>query len=765
MATGEHGDTDGRQLDFRELFDTLPTAYLVMSPDLVIVEANRAYLSLLGRAREELVGRPVFEAFPPDPDSLNEQGLDPLQMSFERVRHTGRPDTMPILEYAVLDSATGAMVKRYWSLVNAPLQGQDGSARLVVQRVEDVTDYVRERTETADDGDREQRWEQRVDAIEAELFARMRDLRAAQDAAEIAAAELEASEQRARAVLDTAVDGIITIDAAGVVQSVNRAAERLFGYAPREIVGRNVKILMPEPYRSEHDGYLERYLRTREPRIIGSGREAEGRRKDGTTFPVELSVSEVDTDPPLYTGVVRDITERKRLEEELTRQALHDPLTGLANRTLVLDRLQHALSRLERHPGVVALLFIDLDRFKVVNDTLGHEAGDELLVQIAARLEATVRPGDLVARLGGDEFVVLCEDLGNAAAAESIARRLVETVRSPLPLRAGEAFVSASVGVVTDTGQRTASELLGDADAAMYRAKEQGRARYIVLDDAARARADDLLQLGADLHRALDRGELTALYQPLVHLTSGEVLAAEALVRWQHPRRGLLAPGAFLPLADDLGLTSVLDSWMLRAASRQAASTGRLTGRPVGAWVNLSSRSFADRRLVDTVTDALRDAGLDPGLLTLEITEGALMQDAAATVRVLRALKDIGVQLAVDDFGTGYSSLAYLQQFPVHALKVDRSFVAQLDGPAEQAEASAAIVQAIVNLAAGLGLTTVAEGIETAGQLAAVTALGCDLGQGYFLGRPTAGENLSIAVRTGAILPAAMVAELGWDVA
>ena len=465
-------------VDFQRLFRGLPTAYLVMTPDLVIVEANEAYLRLLGRTRAELIGRPVFEAFPPTSEALGEDGRNPLQTSFERARDTGRPDVMPLYKYDVVDSATGTQVERYWSLISAPLLADDGRTSLLLQRVEDVTDYVRDRLNRRTDGAADEAWERRVQAVEADLYVRLQQLRAAREAEAEAAAALRASEQRARAVLDTAVDGIITIDRAGRVESINPAAERMFGYPPAAVVGRNVSMLMPEPYRREHDGYLERYDRTGEKRVIGIGREALGQRRDGSVFPIELAVSDVGTESGLFTGIVRDISQRKELEARLAQQALHDPLTGLANRTLLLDRLEHALARLVRHPGTLGLLFLDLDQFKPVNDSLGHDAGDELLVEIAERLKQVVRGEDLVARLGGDEFVVLCEDAAKPDDVEALAARIVTALKTPLSLRGREVVPSASVGVVTDDGGRTALALMRDADAAMYEAKDQGGGRF-----------------------------------------------------------------------------------------------------------------------------------------------------------------------------------------------------------------------------------------------------------------------------------------------
>jgi diguanylate cyclase (GGDEF)-like protein len=430
--------------------------------------------------------------------------------------------------------------------------------------------------------------------------------------------------------------------------------------------------------------------------------------------------------------VARDLTERHQLEAQLAHQVLHDPLTGLGNRALLSDRLQHALDRLPRHPGMLALFFVDLDRFKQVNDSLGHEAGDELLIQAGHLLLKAVRVEDLVVRLGGDEFVVLCEGLDDWPAVETVARRVTDALRLPVRLRRREIFLSASTGVVATAEGGSVSGLLRDADAAMYQAKEQGRGCYAVLDKVARANLSERLQLTSELHWALERDELRAFYQPLVNLATGDVAAVEALVRWQHPDRGLLSPGAFLSVAEDVGAVTELDSWMLRTALTTTVGLGR----SLGVWVNLSGRSLADPALPEAVAGALDRSSIDPGLVALEITEGTLMHDAATTVTTLKRLRQLGVQLAIDDFGTGYSSLSYLQQFPVHALKIDISFVSQLDLPPAQAHSSIAIVRAIVSLASSLGLETVAEGIETAEQLSAVTALGCDLGQGYFLSRP-----------------------------
>jgi diguanylate cyclase (GGDEF)-like protein/PAS domain S-box-containing protein len=554
---------------------------------------------------------------------------------------------------------------------------------------------------------------------------------------------LRDSEERYRLLVDRVRDlAIVLLDEVGRVAGWNVGAERILGFTSEEVVGHSFAVFYP-PEEVER-GEPARHLA--QAGAVGHA-EYEGWRirKDGSRFCATVVVDGVYDDRGALRGfrtATRDISERKALEAQLAQQALHDPLTGLANRTLLNERLEHALLKLRRHPGSLTLLFLDLDQFKLINDSLGHEAGDELLIQTGNLLRAAVRPEDTVARLGGDEFVVLCENAGDQDDVEAVARRVTDAVRVPVRLRGQDVFISASVGVVAARDGSSAEQMLRDADTAMYQAKTAGSGRYTLFDEATRAGISDRLQLSSDLHRALERDELRASYQPLVDLRTGDILGAEALLRWEHPHRGLLSPGAFLGVAEDVGVIVDFDAWILGTACQDTADWRRRLGRPIGVWVNLSGRSLADPALPDTIADALDRSGLEPGSLTLEITEGPLMRDASFTVGTLTALRELGVLLAIDDFGTGYSSLAYLQKFPVQALKVDMTFVAELDAVPGKADSNAAIIDAIVTLAAGLNLRTIAEGIETRGQLAAVTALGCDIGQGFLLGRPTAREDI-----------------------
>jgi Amt family ammonium transporter len=435
--------------------------------------------------------------------------------------------------------------------------------------------------------------------------------------------------------------------------------------------------------------------------------------------------------------VSRDISERKSAELELAHRALHDGLTGLPNRTLFLDRLAQALRRSRRRERGVAVVFMDLDRFKVVNDSLGHKAGDRLLVDVAMRLSSALRPSDTLARFGGDELTLLCEDIGDVEHARAIAQRLLETFGEPFLVQDGEAFLQASVGIaLSRDGFEAPEDLIRDADAAMYRAKARGQGVEL-FDEAMRQDVRDRLALEAALRRGIGRGELRLHCQPLVSLADAHIEGFEALVRWEHPERGLVPPGSFIPLAEETGLIVPIGAWVLNEACATLRRIIDETGMAsLQVSVNVSPRQLQQPDFVAQVRCALEDNGLEPSCLVVEITESAIMEAGAAAI--LRALKDIGVRLAMDDFGTGYSSLAHLRRFPLDVIKVDRSFVAALgDGQ------GSSIAGAIVSLAHALGLRTVAEGIEDDEQRRAVLALGCDVGQGFHFARPMPADDLT----------------------
>jgi diguanylate cyclase (GGDEF)-like protein len=434
----------------------------------------------------------------------------------------------------------------------------------------------------------------------------------------------------------------------------------------------------------------------------------------------------------LYSSVTRldgALRSRAHLESELQRQALRDDLTDLPNRTLFMERLEAALVRDRDH---VAVLFCDLDDFKTVNDTLGHASGDELLIAVAARLRASMRPSDLAARFGGDEFAVLLEGIGDADAASAIAERLVDAFRKPIVMDAQPYAVRASIGVALGAGAAEASDVLRNADIAMYLAKSQGKGRFELFHPGMHASVVNRLALRASLERAIEESEFELQYQPILALASDEITSVEALVRWKHPDRGTIPPGEFIPLAEQVGLIVPLGRWVLNTACGQLRDwIDRGASADLKMSVNVSPIQLADPMFVGDVRKALAVSGIRPANLILELTEGALI-DAERANRVLRELKALGIRLAVDDFGTGYSAMSYLGRFPIDILKIDRSFVTAMGRDTREAT----LVSTIVRLAGNLDLETVAEGIEDASQLDELRLLGCDFGQGYLLGRP-----------------------------
>jgi diguanylate cyclase (GGDEF)-like protein len=435
------------------------------------------------------------------------------------------------------------------------------------------------------------------------------------------------------------------------------------------------------------------------------------------------------------------VAEQKRARDELVRQALHDPLTGLANRTLFMDRLTQALARSNRHPGTLAVMFLDLDRFKLINDSLGHSVGDQVLMCMTDRLRGVLRFEDTASRFGGDEFVILCEDVQSEQDAILIADRLALAVAKPMPMDAGNVVVTTSIGIaVAKARTDTAEDLVRNADSALYRAKERGRARYELFDHRLRTRAVKRLTIENELRRAIDLGELRVFYQPLVVVDEPRVVALEALARWAHPGRGLLEPAEFIPVAEETGLIVPLGTWVLEEVCQQWARWREAGGpdTPLTVSVNLSTQQLARPQFEDVVERVLTKTSMAPENLSLEITESVLMETSPAVHATVRALRDLGVRFAIDDFGTGYSSLAYLKAIEVDTLKVDRSFVDGLGHNHGDTE----IVNAVVSLAHALSLSAVAEGVETANQLEYLQLIGCDVAQGYYFAKPAPADAL-----------------------
>ena len=544
---------------------------------------------------------------------------------------------------------------------------------------------------------------------------------------------LQQSEERFRRSFDDAPLGMALIATDGRWLRVNRCLCELTGYEREELLRSSVHELTP--YARELEADLAEMRRLIAGETPSYQLERRYIRADGKVVWVLLNVSLVrDPDglPLHFLAQIEDITERKQAEQEAGEASLRDPLTGLASRTLLIDRIELALARLRRRTTHIAMFLLDLDRFDRINDSFGHRAGDRLLAEVAERLRRVTRESDTVARLAGDRFVVLSEDHESEHAAIPTVERLRAAIRQPFEVDGAEAFVTASTGIaITRNATADPEGLLADAQAAMHRAKERGQDHYDIFDEAMRARARERLSTEAALGRAVERGELRLVYQPVVRLSDGAVTGMEALLRWHHHERGVVGPADFVPLAEDNGLILPIGRWVLDTACG-AAVRWHGQGHELTVAVNVSAVQLAHPELEDIVASALSRSGLEPNHVCLEVTESVLMGDAAAMIRVLERLRALGVHLAVDDFGTGYSSLSYLHRFPVDVLKIDRSFVSGLGHD----DHSPAIVKAIVAMAHALRLTTVAEGVETTAQLAALRELGAASAQGFLLAPP-----------------------------
>ncbi len=552
-------------------------------------------------------------------------------------------------------------------------------------------------------------------------------------------AALRESEERFRSAFDHAA-GMALVASDGRWIQVNHSLCEMIGYEEEELLATSLNAVTHE---DDIAALLMQVSRLLEGKVKTFQMELRYMHKHGQAVWALVSVTLVHNSQRESTELIfqtQDITDRKRAEERLMHDAFHDVLTGLPNRALFMDHLKLSVERAKRRDSrLFAVLFLDLDRFKIVNDSLGHMVGDQLLVGIARRLETCLRPGDTVARLGGDEFTILLEDLNDAEEAIEVAGRLQKELSLPFNLGGHEVFTTVSIGIaLSTTGYERAEEVLRDADTAMYRAKTQGKARHELFDKAMHARALNLLQLETDLRRAVERQEFFLHYQPIVSLDTGLIRGFEALVRWQHPERGHVPPIDFIPVAEETGLIIPIGEWVLNAACREVKRWQERfpSHPPLQISVNISGKQLMKSDLIEQVRRVLQETAIEPRALKLEITESIMMENIESAISILNHLRALGVELSIDDFGTGYSSLSYLHRFPISTLKIDRSFVGRMDGNNENAE----IARTIVMLARNLDMDVIAEGVETEHQVTQLRALRCEYGQGYHFSKPVDGR-------------------------
>ncbi len=550
--------------------------------------------------------------------------------------------------------------------------------------------------------------------------------------------EIQNSEAKFRSVIQSASDAIVLTDREGKITLWNKAAETIFGYREEEIIGFPATAIMGAKYAQKALTVGLQFTLEHVMPFDGKVIESMGRRKDGSEFPLELSGSVWKTSEGVfYTAILRDITERRAAENRLVHEATHDSLTGLPNRAHFTTLLESVIGDIRRdETRRFAVLFLDLDRFKVINDGLGHVIGDKLLIAISERLESCVRPGDVVSRFGGDEFTILLKNIADCDAVTEIAERLQTRLAEPFFIDSFEVFTSASIGIImSDVSHDNPESFLRDADTAMYRAKESGKARYEIFNRAMHVRNMNLLRMENDLRKSIERRDFRVYYQPIVNIETGETNEFEALIRWEHPEYGFIPPTEFIPVAEETGLIVPVGEWVLEESVRQISHWRKnFPKRHLSVSVNLSAKQLMHPNLIKQVKEIMRSAALDPDCLKLEVTESMVMDNAEVALEILSELCALGVRLSTDDFGTGYSSLSYLHRFPFERLKIDRSFIGKVDTDAKSEE----IVRTIVTLAENLHLEVVAEGVETQSQFHKLREFGCYLGQGFLFSKPVA---------------------------
>jgi diguanylate cyclase (GGDEF)-like protein/PAS domain S-box-containing protein len=558
------------------------------------------------------------------------------------------------------------------------------------------------------------------------------------------------AETRLRATIDNALDAVVQMNSDGVVTGWNDQAANIFGWTRIEAIGRKLhEMIIPQQYREDHIRGMEHYLATGEGPVLNSRIELTSLHRDGHEFPVELAITTIEVAGKYeFSAFIRDITSKKESEELIWRQANFDKVTGLPNRHMFHDRLEQEIKKSHRAGTQMALLFIDLDRFKEINDTLGHDMGDILLLETASRISKCVRESDTVSRLGGDEFTVILSEIDDMKIVERVAQNILRILAEPFQLRDEVGYISASIGItIYPNDAVTPEDLLKNADQAMYVAKNQGRNQTSYFTAELQEAAQERRRLAYDLRSALSAGQFKLYFQPITDMTTGLTLKTEALLRWQHPERGLINPMEFIPLAEETGIINEIGNWVFREAMRWAKRWRDQFSQDFQVSVNVSPVQFLSEGLsCEAWGEYLKEIGIGGENMVIEITEGLLLKASVGVTDKLLKFRDLGIQVAIDDFGTGYSSLSYLKKFDIDYLKIDKSFVDNLDSDINDM----ALSEAIIVMAHKLGLKVIAEGVETEKQHKLLKQAGCDYAQGYLISTPLPPEEFEALLKASA---------------
>jgi diguanylate cyclase (GGDEF)-like protein/PAS domain S-box-containing protein len=714
---------------------------LTIDDEEVIRRSFQAYLEDSGfevlQANNGRVGLEVYRERHPDIIlvDLRMPEVDGLEVLANVVRET--PD-LPIIVVSgtgMIQDAIEALRLGAWDYVLKPVEDL-GILEHAVRRALERTRLIKENKAYREN------LENLVRRRTTELHDRTQQLEDANQRLKNEINERIIAETKYRSIFENAIEGIFQVNLEGKVVSANPAMARILGYAnPQELMnglGDFCSRLC------EDASKREKFFRVLDDHGSVQAFEVQTSRQDGQALWASINahlVSGKTSEDVHFEGTLEDISDHKRFEEQLLHQSLHDALTGLPNRALFSDRLSQAISRTARHNSFFALLYLDVDRFKVINDSLGHAAGDQFLLKLAERLRGCTREADTLARLGGDEFAVISEQVRTLSGATMVAERILEEMRKPFTIDGREIYSTVSIGIICCGGTcGTAEEVLRDADLTMYRAKSNGKARYEVFDNALHEQTIQLLTMETEFRAALARNEFELHYQPIVDVVSGETVSLEALLRWKHPERGYIPPLEFIPMAEENGLIVPLGWWVLEEACRQLEALQARFPRkvPLSMSVNISAKQFSQADLSQKLRTLLSQSKIIPGTLELEITESVIMERGEAATDKLEEFKALGLKLFIDDFGTGYSSLSYLHRFPIDMLKIDRSFISEIDATGGHVE----IVRAIVGLGLNLGMGLIAEGVETEAQLAVIRTLGCQLAQGYYFSKPCSARDI-----------------------